>query len=87
MFNRRHLSAALTAIGRESYDARKSYAGWLETCGIVRSFRKLYLGHKASDVTDLYEMADRQGLWLEHGGVLFNLFLQPSIQAESGGIA
>lgn len=37
------------------YDLRRTYANWLESSGIPRTRRKLYLGHGASDVTDLYE--------------------------------
>jgi integrase len=37
------------------YDFRRTYANWLEAAGIPRTRRKLYLGHGASDVTDLYE--------------------------------
>lgn len=37
------------------YDLRRTYANWLESAGIPRTRRRLYLGHGASDVTDLYE--------------------------------
>ena len=37
------------------YDGRRSYANWLESAGIPRTRRKLYLGHGQTDVTDLYE--------------------------------
>jgi integrase len=86
-FNRKHLQVALTTLGVESYTARKTYAGWLEQCGFLRSFRKLYLGHSVQDITDLYEMADREGLWAEHGAALRHLLQQPSQQAEAGRIA
>ena len=86
-FNRRHLSSALTALGVESYAARKTYAGWLEQCGFLRSFRKLYLGHATQDTTDLYEMANREGLWVEHGAALRRLLQQTSQQKKSGRIA
>lgn len=39
----------------EPYDLRRSYATWLEAAGIPRTRRKLYLGHGATSVTDLYE--------------------------------
>jgi hypothetical protein len=57
-FNRRHLSAALTALGLETYDARRAYAHWMEEAGIPRARRRLYLGHRPADVTDLYEMGE-----------------------------
>lgn len=37
------------------YDLRRSYANWLESAGIPRTRRKLYLGHGSTDVTSLYE--------------------------------
>lgn len=37
------------------YDLRRSYANWLEAAGVPRTRRRLYLGHSAGDVTDLYE--------------------------------
>lgn len=38
-----------------AYDLRRTYANWLESAGIPRTRRRLYLGHGARDVTDLYE--------------------------------
>jgi integrase len=37
------------------YDLRRTYANWLESAGIPRTRRKLYLGHGSTDVTSLYE--------------------------------
>jgi integrase len=37
------------------YDFRRTYATWMESAGIPRTRRKLYLGHTAQDITDLYE--------------------------------
>jgi integrase len=39
----------------EPYDLRRTYATWLEAAGIPRTRRRMYLGHGASSVTDLYE--------------------------------
>ena len=39
----------------EPYDLRRTYAHWLELAQIPRTRRKLYLGHSAGDITDLYE--------------------------------
>lgn len=38
-----------------AYDLRRTYANWMEDAGIPRTRRRLYLGHGAQDVTDLYE--------------------------------
>ena len=37
------------------YDLRRTYANWMESATIPRTRRRLYLGHEAQDVTDLYE--------------------------------
>lgn len=37
------------------YDLRRTYAQWLESAGIPRARRRMYLGHGTKDVTDLYE--------------------------------
>jgi len=37
------------------YDLRRTFANWLESAGIPRTRRRMYLGHGARDVTDLYE--------------------------------
>lgn len=42
-------------LGFRPYDLRRSYANWLEAARIPRTRRRLYLGHAAGDVTDLYE--------------------------------
>jgi hypothetical protein len=39
------------------YDMRRTYVRWLELADIPRTRRKLYMGHAAGDVTDLYERA------------------------------
>jgi integrase len=50
---------ALKEAGRITpYDLRRTYANWLEAAGIPRTRRRLYLGHGATDVTDLYERHD-----------------------------
>lgn len=39
----------------QPYDLRRSFASWMEAAGVPRTRRRLYLGHAAGDVTDLYE--------------------------------
>jgi len=36
------------------YDLRRSYATWLEACGVPRTRMRMYMGHGARDVTDVY---------------------------------
>lgn len=38
-----------------AYDLRRTYATWMEDAHIPRTRRKLYMGHGAADITDLYE--------------------------------
>jgi integrase len=45
-------------VGATPYDARRTFAHWMEGAGIPRARRKLYMGHGAADVTDLYEAHD-----------------------------
>ena len=47
-----------TAGAVQPYDGRRSFATWMEAAGIDRTRRRLYLGHKEKDVTDLYEDHD-----------------------------
>lgn len=37
------------------YDLRRTYSHWMELAMIPRTRRRLYMGHSAKDVTDLYE--------------------------------
>ena len=51
---RRYLREA--SEGRATpYDLRRTYANWLESAGVPRTRRRLYMGHGTKDVTDLYE--------------------------------
>jgi integrase len=45
----------MRATGLTPYDLRRTYAQWLESAGIPRTRRKLYMGHGVKDVTDIYE--------------------------------
>lgn len=49
------------------YDLRRTYANWLEAAGIPRTRRKLYMGHGAKDVTDLYEWHEVAAFLMEDG--------------------
>jgi integrase len=48
-------AAKEAGIACTPYDLRRSFATWLEAAGIIRARRRLYLGHAAGDITDLYE--------------------------------
>jgi integrase len=49
------------------YDARRFFARAMEEAGIPRTRRKLYLGHAAQDITDLYERYEVTRFLLEDG--------------------
>ena len=54
-FNSQLMKLRKQGIQVTPYDARRSYANWLEAARVPRTRRKLYLGHGPKDVTDLYE--------------------------------
>lgn len=56
---RKHLRKV--AKGVTPYDGRRTFAHWMEGAGISRARRKAYLGHSATDVTDLYEAHEVAG--------------------------
>lgn len=45
----------MKATGLTPYDLRRTYMQWLESAGIPRTRRKMYMGHGAADVSDAYE--------------------------------
>jgi hypothetical protein len=51
--------------GGTVYDLRRAFANWCEAAGVPRTRRKLYLGHAAGDVTDLYERHEVQAFLAE----------------------
>ena len=51
----------------DPYDLRRSYATWLEAAAIPRTRRRLYLGHGARSVTDLYERHQVEAFLAEDG--------------------
>lgn len=51
----RQFRARMKAAKVTPKDLRNTYVQWLESAGIPRSRRKLYMGHGAKDVTDIYE--------------------------------
>jgi integrase len=52
------------------YDLRRTYANWLEAAGIPRTRRRMYLGHGARDVTDLYESHEVKAFLVEDAAKL-----------------
>lgn len=49
------------------YDMRRTFANWMESAGILRTRRIVYLGHAAGDVTSLYEFHDVRRFIAEDG--------------------
>lgn len=56
---RRKLAKA--APGATIYDARRSYARWMEEAGIIKTNREAYMGHGPRTVGDLYTMGELPG--------------------------
>lgn len=47
--------AAVSSGAVVAYDLRRTFSHWMEEAKIVRARRRIYMGHGARDVTDLYE--------------------------------
>lgn len=56
--------------GLTPYVGRRTFAHWMEEAGIPRARRRLYMGHAAGDVTDLYEGHDVKRFLPEDAGRL-----------------
>lgn len=68
------------------YDLRRTYSNWMEAAGILRTRRKLYLGHSAGDVTGGYELHEVSAFLAEDGKILrqfAGLEHAPSIRLEA----
>ena len=68
----------LAMVGASPYQGRKTFAVWMENAGIPRTRRKLYMGHAAADVTDLYERHDITA-FLAEDAVRLKKVLEPAI--------
>ncbi len=47
-----------SGLGVTPYDARRSFARWLEEAGILETHQQAYLGHGPKTITDLYRRAE-----------------------------
>lgn len=56
-----HTLLGRAAPGVTIYDARRTYARWLEEAGVIESNIKAYMGHGPKTVTDLYTMGELPG--------------------------
>ena len=52
------------------YDLRRTYSNWMESSGIPRTRRRMYMGHGAKDVTDLYEAHEVAAFLVDDGAKL-----------------
>lgn len=64
------LAADHAGIPCTPYDLRRSFANWMESAGIPRTRRQLYLGHGARDITDLYERHEVDAFLKDDGAKL-----------------
>lgn len=58
----------------QPYDARRTFSHWLEEAAITRTRIKMYMGHAAKDVTDLY-LRDELAAYLESDADLLRAYL------------
>ena len=54
-------------IAATPYDLRRTFSNWMESAVIPRARRRLYMGHGAADITDLYEQHEVTRYLLEDG--------------------
>lgn len=80
-YNRRKFEDGLRDRTRAivAYDLRRTYAHWMESAGISRTRRKLYLGHGAADVTDLYERHEVAAFLADDAKKLRDFIARPTI--------
>jgi hypothetical protein len=75
----------------EPYDLRRTYSHWMELARIPRTRRRMYMGHGAKDVTDLYEEHEVTAFLVEDATKLREfLKLDPpkvTLRVEQGGAA
>jgi hypothetical protein len=62
------------------YDMRRTYAKWLESAGVPRTRRKLYMGHGAQDVTDLYERHEVDTFLAEDAKKVAEFLARPTVR-------
>jgi len=62
------------------YDMRRTFAKWMESAGIPRTRRKLYLGHGKADVTDLYERHEVDAFLVEDAKTLAEFLSRPTVR-------
>lgn len=60
----------VAGIAATPYDLRRTFANWMESAGIPRARRRLFLGHSAADITDLYEQHEVTRYLIEDGAKL-----------------
>ena len=73
------------------YDLRRTYSHWMELAAIPRTRRRMYMGHAAKDVTDLYEEHEVTA-FLEEDAAKLRAFLKldpptVTLRVEQGGAA
>ena len=59
-----------TSRAMTPYDLRRTFANWMEQAGIIRTRRKLYMGHSAGDTTGLYELHEVSAFLAADGATL-----------------
>lgn len=69
------------------YDLRRTYSQWLEAAGVPRTRRRLYMGHGARDVTDLYEQHEVTTFLVEDAGKLAAYLVAKPIATVSATVS
>ena len=76
-----------SGLGVHPYDARRSFANWMEQAGLWETHQLAYLGHGARTITDLYRQHEIVAEHLDHDAETLTAFIVRAIGGISGGIA
>lgn len=66
----------------QPYDFRRTYATFMEICGIPRTRRRAYMGHAAGDVTAIYEFQE-VARYLAEDAERLNAYLKDAIPPQA----
>jgi integrase len=75
-----------SGLGVHPYDARRSFANWMEQAGIWETHQQAYMGHGPRTITDLYRRHEVVHEHLERDGdTLYEFILRSIAGGISGG--
>lgn len=76
-----------SGLGVHPYDARRSFANWMEQAGLWETHQQAYMGHGPRTITDLYRQHEIVAEHLERDAETLVAFIVRAIGGKSGGTA